>query len=242
MLNLERGDPNNLTGNLIAYSRFKNINENYFSAFLEEDIISLYLTLDRKNFIEKGHEVGAPKEFIDSTLNKVDSYKKNMGLELIVYAFNMPPFSERIDLPVDSYDDVTFCGEYSKRDECMKNNINISRDYFRELKDQISYKENGFSISNLEKNSRPVITYKDINKSQRSSHVINNYLIPMDRAIKQGSKEEFNRLKQEFISIFSYGYKPIDDFIKITKLIEKQADGNSISHYLNKICEIKSGN
>ncbi len=243
MLNLEIGDPNNLTGNLVAYSKFTSINEDYFPTFRDGDILSLYFTSDRKNFIEKGHEVGAPDEFIDSILNKADSHlnsrKESIGLELIAYPLHMPPFSERIDLPVDSYDDVIFCGEHSTMNKCIKKNINLAHEYIKELKNQIS-SINAFSISDLEKNSMHMITYKDINKLERSSHVINNYLIPMDRAIKKGSKGEFNRLKQEFISIFSYGYKPIDDFIKITKLIEKQVSGNSISHYLNKICEIKS--
>jgi len=182
MATQEKGDPDNLTGNLIVYSKFKSINEDFIPVFMDEDIISLYLTSDRKNFIDKGNEIGAPREYVDLILNKADSYlnskKEIKDLEeiLLIYSFNMPPCSERVDLPIGSYDDVIFCGEYQTMKECIKNNADIAKDYIDVLKDQFIRKDNDFSISDLEKKSMPLITYRDIDKSQRGRHIIDNYI------------------------------------------------------------------
>ncbi|MDD5086787.1 MAG: hypothetical protein PHV16_03465 [Candidatus Nanoarchaeia archaeon] len=234
-MKLERGDPNNLTGNLIAYSRTAGSDRGSTAFFMEDDIISLYLTSDKKNLVKKIEEFEmdiASTTKIFKSYNDDKSHIKTMSF----YLSELYLCSEKGDLPVGIDDDLIFSGEYLTMNECDESINKVAEIYIDNLINQKTRKEYNPYKCNIK-----ILTYQNIDKNKIQEYIISNYVVPMNRAIKQGSFKDFDDLRRKFITMFSSGYpSSLEDFIEVTNLIKKNDNGILISNYLNKISAIKN--
>ncbi|MBU4493410.1 MAG: hypothetical protein KKA61_03490, partial [Nanoarchaeota archaeon] len=129
-------------------------------------------------------------------------------------------------------------------ERCFNADQSMINKYMLELKEQKNRGQGIFSLNkNTESKTQKLIkTYESINKDEIQQYIINKYIIPMDRAIKNGLTKEFKIIQQEFITKFSEGCDILlEDFMQIPFLIKKGKKENIdlANIYLDKIVALK---
>lgn len=258
MIDLEQGDPDKLKGKVIAYSRFKELNRNHketiFKPIQDGNIICIYATIDRSEFSKKNkNEFNTPETIINDVINYSDRRLKEMhdiyqdkssqeSKKFSVYSILLWGNAEGLPIGLE---DIIFAGEYSDVKRCFNADQSMINRYMLELEEQKSSGQGVFSLNkNTQSKTQELIkTYESINKDEIQQHIINKYIIPMDRAIKNGLTKEFKGIQEEFITQFSDGCDTLlEDFIQIPLLI-KQGKKESIdlaNIYLGKIVALKN--
>jgi len=258
MINLEQGDPKNLKGKVIAYSKFIDLNKNHNGTIFEDiqngDMLFIYSTINYSEFIRKNKdEFNIPETQINRIINESDSrlrevydfyqnklFKKSKKSSV----YSIALYSNEEGLPID-LEDIIFTGEYSDVSRCLNADQSMINRYMLELEEQ---KSRGQGIFSLNKNTKSktqklIETYESINKDDIQQHIINKYIIPMDRAIKGGFTKEFEKIQGEFITKFSDGCDTLlEDFMQIPLLIKKdeKENINLVNIYLDKIVALKN--
>ena len=253
MIDLEQGDPNNLKGKVIAYSRFIDLNKNHKGTILEPihdgDLILIYATIYRSEFSRKNKGLGIPEIKINDIINDSDGrvreiydfYQGKLPEESKKFSvYSIALYNNEGSLPI-CLEDIIFAGEYSDVKRCLNADQSMINRYMLELEEQNSRRQGIFSLNKNTK--KPVKTYESINKDEIQQHIINKYIVPMDRAIKNGFTKEFEEIKNEFITKFSEGYNlELNDFMQIPFLIKKGEKENIdlANIYLHKIVALKN--
>lgn len=258
MVDLEQGDPNNLKGKVIAYSKFIDLNKNHKGTIFEHiqdgQIVCIYATIDRSEFIKKNkNEFNTPETKLNDIINESDKriremydvYQDKSSEKLKSFSiYSIFLFGDAESLPI-GLEDIIFAGEYSDIGRCFNADQSMINRYMLELEEQ---KSRGQGIFSLNKNTKSetqklIKTYESINKGEIQQHIINKYIIPMDRAVKNGFAKEFKEIKNEFITKFSEGCDTLlEDFMQIPFLIKKSGKENTdlVNIYLGKIVALKN--
>jgi len=258
MIDLEQGDPNNLKGKVIAYSKFIDLNKNHkgtiFEPILDGNLLFIYATIDRSEFSKKNkNQFETPETIINGIINESDGrlreiydfyqnklFKKSKKFSV----YSIALYSNEGGLPID-LEDIIFAGEYSNVGRCLNANQSMVNRYMLELEEQNSRRQSIFSLNKntKSKTQKLIKTYESINKDEIHHHIINNYIIPMDRAMKNGLTKEFKGIQEEFITQFSDGCDTLlEDFMQIPLLIKKgKKESIDLANiYLSKIVALKN--
>jgi len=255
MVDLEQGDPDKLKGKVIAYSRFRELNRNHKGTIFEDiqdgNIVCIYSTIDLSEFTKKNkNEFDTPETKISDIVKENDKRLKQMHnvyqdkssqepKKFSVYSILLVGNAEGLPIGLE---DIIFAGEYSDVLRCFNADQSMINRYMLELEEQKSRGQGIFSLNKL-KTKKLIETYESVDKSHIQEHIINKYIIPMDRAVKNGLTKEFKKVQEEFVTEFSYGCDIfLDDFMQIPFLIKKgKKESIDLANiYLSKIVALKN--
>jgi len=237
MMKLTKGDPNNLEGRVIIYSRFKklvNVPEcKQCNLDLEDGtFFALYFSVDPEDVKKEGF---SEKHFDkEEKITKTKEFFQTKGMDDYVTAFLCRPELEPEKEWPKFAEDILFVGEYLSPVKCsIANNAGLHL-YTLALEDQLKK-------ARVEINLRQR-TYHDVKGEQVMAYIINHYITPMFSAKQFKDNKMFEHLKKDFIR-FSAGSQFERDVLELCGVIESgKIDTELTDAYITKIVSIHTQN
>lgn len=224
MLDLTKGDKNNLEGKVEVYAKIDTPEG--------EKILSAFATIDALAFIE---ELGLSSEEGKDITEKMEEMKQNLPseAEYSIPVFTTPPrVLEEVDIMVKNCDAV-YVGKFLQPAACTKSIFLTTELYVIKYHNQMLQKAGAVS-----EKIKPEINHSNVQTNIRE-YLLRNYVIPMLDSNRHGESREFSQTASNFVS-FSQGSKFERDVLELCALMRtKNPDLELIDLYLNKIEAIR---
>jgi len=221
MIQLLRGDQNNLEGKLLIFSRLP----------IKENIFGIYASNDITNFFER---MGLPKEAYNEVKRESEERVKKLKEE--GFAPMSPIYMCPMDLEehqiIQGNNDILDMGNFNKKENCfgsLKAGLEL---YFLRFNDQLENKHN-FKERTTEKK----VSYREISQEKITKYLMNNYIIKILDSYNLGRKEDAEKLRSNMIQ-FSKGSSFFPDISRLSKELEGYTDPETINLYMKKIKSI----
>ncbi len=256
MIELIKGNSEDLEGKVIAYTKFIGNPKDYacpqHKEFLEEHneghILALYACTDVTDLLKKvGMDNNEHSKLIKNKLEKsINSKLKKIQKEeprriLPIYSTLLLDFSE--DDIISSDEDVIYVGKWQNPNTCTKfcyHAVNLYVEIFEEQRKE-KLRINNDILPNKKAQEE---TYEQV-KSNAGEYIRKAYVVKMMDSQRSQNKKEFFQLQHDFLA-FSYQTPIAYDVQSLCILLQKNdgtaKDAPLITAYLDKISAISTEN
>jgi len=247
MIELTKGDPDNLEGKVTIYSKFSGDIRDFAPPKLKnailnpfDQIFSLYTTTDILDFIEKEC---LPSELAKEIKRKIEAetkhlFEKRHFSEKIICFYSHPGIQENEQEVICSPHDVLYAGKWKSLLNCIISLNHASELYMNRFTEQ---KINNLGINHSQNQAEKDLQEKKIDKDRIGEYIMKRYIGSMMDANRRGEFEEFNRLQSGLIQIGRIPeFKTCShDLFKLCSALKaspgRNADITLITAYVNKI-------
>ncbi len=251
MIELLRGNKENLEGKVTIYSKF---NTGNIQLPFSKEIFALYMSNDIEDLIKKTNpprqvikEIKIKRDMLDMIKNIIIKEKgidKNiLSQELLLIGYPMDVYSEQ-DLTYQNSGDLVYTGSFSSPELC-KHSIKLGQEIY-----SLNYQEQilrnlgkSFKKQTPSSNSKDYKVYSDIEKKDMEEYIHNKFISPMIRAKINKDSEEKENIKTDFIK-FASGAPFTEDIFGIFDAVERadNSNDNMLNLYIKKIIAVNNDN
>jgi len=242
MIDLIRGDVENLEGKVTIYTRLKNDETDSSCDCSDQNCAgkerngfpAFYLTTDILDIADKlGFDAEPLKKIVEESTRKQEDALKKRKIKIIKLFFLPIFYRNENDILNNSGDIIRVAGQYNDHN-CGRILQNAESLYGGILASQL---ENKWNLSSLD---------PERNESQSSpgvyeggeigNHLLKEYLIPMMDEINHRGGREIDSLREDLISFGGKHPTLMPDILTLSHIVEKNGnDRKLIQFYINKI-------